>query len=330
MAVLFTAKLTIAQTSFETINLQGSETYWDGSDYSGVSDGFGLFDTLVYENNFVFPNQYDTTWGASWGYWSDGWAFSNQTADTLTGLTGNYSSYAGGANIGSKYAIGKQNSTLYFDSITGMGGVELYVTNVNYTAHSMLNGDAFAKQFGSIYDANGAVDGTNGEDWLLLTAIGYDINNNITDSVEFYLADYRFSDSTQDYIVKDWTVLGLAPLGNVAKVQFKLSSSDTGQFGMNTPAFFAIDDVAFFIIDGIDENSLETKIYPNPASELITIETNTSKGEIRIYDITGKLILSTIFNSNQAKIDVSHLDKGSYILVTSNNTSQSVSKIIIE
>ena len=68
---------------------------------------------------------------------------------------------------------------------------------------------SFGKQFGSQYDANGSVDGTDGEDWFLLKILCYNLSDVLVDSVELYLADYRFADNTQDYIQKDWTTVSL-------------------------------------------------------------------------------------------------------------------------
>jgi hypothetical protein len=111
----------------------------------------------------------------------------------------------------------------------------LYVTNNNYTYYSMLYGDAYAKQFGGA--------GGDDEDWFLLTITGKDELDEITGLVEFYLADYRFANNDFDYIVDGWEYVDLTGLGIVKSVEFGLSSSDTGEWGMNTPAYFVIDTV---------------------------------------------------------------------------------------
>ncbi|MCK4822507.1 DUF4465 domain-containing protein, partial [bacterium] len=73
----------------------------------------------------------------------------------------------------------------------------------------------------------------------------------VTSLIDFYLADYRFTDNSLDYIVKGWTWLDLSGFGNdVIGLQFALSSSDVGQWGMNTPAYFALDDVTTVPIPG--------------------------------------------------------------------------------
>ena len=91
----------------------------------------------------------------------------------------------------------------------------------------MTGGDTFAKKFGK-------------GDWFKLTITGYDANNNVTGTKEFYLADLR--DETTAYIIKDWRYVDLSCLGKVAKIGFALSSTDNGDYGMNTPAYFCFDN----------------------------------------------------------------------------------------
>ena len=319
----------LAQTAdLESVLTIPTEAFWDGSDMSGTSNGSGLFDTTFVDNEIEFANQYDTTWGATYGYWSQGWAFSDVTSDTLTGFNGLYSSYAGGANSGNNYAVGTNLSEL---TVTGNGVTVLstiYITNNNYAAHSMLTGDSFAKKFGSPNNAGGNPDGTNGEDWFLLTIVGYNLQGDVTDSVGFYLADYRFADSTQDYIVKNWTAVDLSSLGGVHKIQFKLSSSDNGQFGMNTPAFFAVDDVSHGTV-GIDEQSeVEFSCFPNPVSEVLTINTDVPGGRIALFDLTGKQLLSKQIINTTMTVDLSSFPHGVYNLVVSSENSRFSKKIV--
>lgn len=323
MTALFAATTISAQNAdFESISLSNN-SYWDGSDLTGTSDGFGLFDSVFTEGTHEFANQYDTTWGVSWGFWS-GWAFSNQTADTTTGLPGQYSSYAGGAYNGSNYAIGQDGSEI---NLAGAAGTWLRITNANYAAHSMLNGDDFAKQFGSPNDADGTTDGTNGEDWFLLTIVGYDLSDSVVDSIQFYLADYRFSDTAQDYIIKNWEYIDLTSLGSLGRIKFKLSSSDVGQFGMNTPAFFAIDDLLQAPI-GIEENKLSSHFYPNPTTDIVNIQTNSESGTIQIFDITGKQISSKNYTSKVFQLNISNFPAGTYYAVLSSEGVRQTTKIV--
>ena len=204
----------------------GGGAYYNGSDAAG---GFQSGD-------FWFSNNYD----ASWAFWS-GWAYSNTTDTTTAGSTNQYSAISGGgangsANYGIAYCGDPQvifgyNSGEYAQAIDGF-----YVTNTTYATLSMQNGDFYAKKFGGD-------DGTD-PDWFKLTVYGLDQNYESAGAgVEFYLADYRYADPVQDYIVTDWTWLDLSDLGSVYGLAFELSSSDNGQWGMNTPAYFAVDDL---------------------------------------------------------------------------------------
>ena len=111
-----------------------------------------------------------------------------------------------------------------------------YITNTTYAVQSMLQGDAYAKVFGG-EDGNDA-------DWFKLTIHGLDSDYNQTgNSVDFYLADYRFENNSQDYIIDEWTWIDLSGLGAVSGLSFEMSSSDGGDGrSMNTPAYFAMDN----------------------------------------------------------------------------------------
>jgi hypothetical protein len=113
----------------------------------------------------------------------------------------------------------------------------LYINNSTYAYKSMLYGDMFAKKFGGPTG--------NDPDFFLLTIKGYTNGLPLTDSVNFYLADYRFADNSLDYIVKDWTYVDLSVLSEADELEFNLTSSDIGVFGMNTPAFYCLDQLVF-------------------------------------------------------------------------------------
>lgn len=62
----------------------------------------------------------------------------------------------------------------------------------------------------------------------------------------------------------------------------------------------------------IEEKSL--KLYPNPASEFITVEYDGSEKVGTITDLAGRSITKFNLNGTQSTIDISELRKGSYIL----------------
>ncbi len=165
--------------------------------------------------------------------WS-GWTYSNMTDTTTPGYTNQYSAFTGGGFNSANYGVAYQgNPETTFASPIPLRGA--YFTNTTYAALSMLNGDQFAKKFG----------GPSGDDpdFFRLKISGFDSLGDPTGVVEFYLADYRFANNALDYIVDSWTFVDLSSLGTVARLSFRLESSDTGPFGINTPAYFAMDNL---------------------------------------------------------------------------------------
>jgi len=62
----------------------------------------------------------------------------------------------------------------------------------------------------------------------------------------------------------------------------------------------------------LPEESL--RIFPNPASSVLNIEYEGTIKQLRIFDITGKLVYSRKNDNNQARIDVGELKQGMYVL----------------
>ena len=295
--ILTTFFLTAQTTStFEDFNLP-SESFLNGSDGNG---GFS-------NGNIFLPNAYDDSFG-SW----TGWSISNTTNTTTPGFTNQYSAITGGGNNSTTFATaytggGRINLTLE-DAAAGEKAKGFYITNSTYAYLSMLNGDSFAKRFGGVTG--------NDPDYFLLTIKKYENDELSSDSVNVYLADYRFEDNAEDYILEEWTYVDLTPLGEADSLQFFLSSTDIGSFGMNTPAYFCIDD--FTTTDGITsvnnaEKGESFTLFPNPANDIIYLK-NKETGTVnyQIYDNFGRTVKTGSFE-NESRIDISFLARGIYV-----------------
>jgi hypothetical protein len=285
------------------------ESAWYGQDQ--VTDG----DTIYTSGSYNFENNYN----AGWGSWA-GWAVSNVTDNTTPGWANQYSAITGSGEAGSDqygicYATPWYSNKIYntFSGPEQVGG--MYVTNTTWAYYTMLNGDAFAKPFGADTNAQGMIDGTNGEDWFLLTIYGLGADSLYTgDSVNFYLADYRFANDADDYIVDQWTYVDLSSLGAVKGLDFVLSSTDTtGGFGMNNPAYFAMDNLTGVFASVKTENKNVLNAYPNPTSGNFTIETQ-GVSHISIYDINGVMVFQTTSPGDLFTMDLAELPTGVYVL----------------
>lgn len=201
--------------------------YWNGSDGSG-SFRIGI---ATFSNTF-------TDWGGGYTSW-DGFALSNITDIQTTGLSNQYSAFVlNPSNTPNIYAICYvygDNAKIIFDQPVQLSS--LLITNSTYTYWSMKNGDLYSKKFGGVSGAD--------PDWLKLTVKGYNTSGEEVKSAEFYLADYQFASPSNDYIIDNWQKVDLSLFDDISELRFYLSSSDTSDFGMNTPAYFCLDNLVF-------------------------------------------------------------------------------------
>lgn len=274
-------------------------TYWNGSSNpSGTTFQFG---------NLIFSNYYNTAWG---GYWQSGWAYGNVVDTTDLTYTNLYGAITGiGAENSNTYAIGQGGAkVILHENILGTVVNGFYITNASYTYGSLLNGDAFAKKFG----------GSSGTDpdWFKITIRKYLNGTLANDSVDFYLADFRFDNNEEDYIVKNWEWVNLTSLGNVDSLVFELSSSDNGQFGMNTPSFFCIDnmissDIELKLAKNLNYSS-DIKLYPNPLQgNTLQLVSDAKIKNVKIFDMLRNEIKANLINNF---VSFENIANGIYII----------------
>lgn len=282
---------------FEDIALP--DTFLNGSDGNG---GFA-------SGNVFLPNSYNTMF-SSW----TGWAISRDTDTTTPGFMNQYSAITGqGMDSSSNYAVFFSSSPGIMELRNEAAGAPVpgfYITNTTYTYLSLRDGDQFAKKFGGVTGDD--------PDFYVLTIKSYANGMISTDSVDFYLADYRFEDNSQDYIVDEWTYVDLSSLGNADSLWFKLNSSDTSSFGFNTPAYFCVDNIGDELTTGLfsaRQPQLAFSLYPNPAQEFIAIQDlKEINATFSIYTLDGKVLQPKTTIENGRAIDIQQLPAGAYLL----------------
>lgn len=207
-----------------------TEGFWRG-DTTGTPAGPGPWGGTQYIRDLTFqgaPNanfrNIYTDYGGGFGTWT-GFAVSNRTDLTTTGLANQYSVFAGsGAGGSSQFMVsyGTTNS-IRFAGPTSMLGAGASFTNTTYAALDMMQGSGFSKQF-------------TPADWFKLTITGYQAGS-ATGSTELFLASFG-------NILNTWQHVDFSTLGTVDELRFEMTSSDTDPvFGMNTPAYFALDNL---------------------------------------------------------------------------------------
>lgn len=196
-----------------------------------------------------FNNTFSTSFG---GIWS-GWAVSSTTDTTTPDFTNQYSAITGGGSGGSAtygvaFTFGDSVDPFHPDGsfvnlAAGTNPSSIDVTNTTYAYLAMRDGDpyGFSKKFGA-------------GDFFRLTISGFgSLGGTGTKIGE---VDFDLASGTN--ILSTWKTLDLSSLNGSASLRFGLESSDNDPtFGMNTPAFFAAD------------NLVAVRAVPEPASLLL-------------------------------------------------------------
>jgi len=311
VAVCFLCATSALAQDRQTLNLSGkltaAETFWAGEAVGTPVEGMYGTDYInsFSDGVFSFDNTYTTSdWGDSWS----GFAYTN-TSDVTTPDYTNMSAITGAGyddEIDDTYiltyaggeAIIKFNNRAMFKDLT------MYVTNATYAYLSMKEGDALAKKFGG-------VEGTD-PDSLILIATGYDADLQPTGKqARFALADFRFEDSDEDYIVNTWEEFDLSSLGAVSAISFSMETSDMEDFGgflyPNTPLYFCLDNLSG-IADGFIANDCSKVVaegsvyYANGALFVNGLE----GAEIQVFNVMGAMVATFSANGdNEAVLFVS-------------------------
>ena len=210
----------ITTADFEDVELS-SQGYW-----TPAQEG----EAQMMSKGWIFSNYYSSYF---WG----GFTASNRTDTSQDGLDAQYTAITGSGHNGSSnyavaYTYGSRTEITAADglahTVTGC-----YVTNNLWAYNHMLYGE-----YGLVF---GGSDGT-APDYFVLHATGKDSNGTTIGTLDFYLADYRFDNSEDDYILNTWEWFDLSSLGEVASISFSLESTIGNSGGMLTPAYFCMDD----------------------------------------------------------------------------------------
>lgn len=230
LAALVAGSIARAQVviDFQDLPLSTPQSYFNG-DPGNLTPGQSVTQPwtsggVAFANTFGI-DQYD---GFTYPYWS-GFAYSNVVDGTTNSFQNQYASYPGGGYAGSSiYAVAYSDAaSLTLPQATTVSGFR--IANTTYAALTMLNGDGYG--FTNPLPAGG---------WFRVTATGR-LGAVVTGSANYFLADLRGGSSSG--ILSTWDWFDLSSLGTVDRVDFAFTGSDVGTFGLNTPAYFAMDNL---------------------------------------------------------------------------------------
>ena len=277
--------------TFENLYLD-SESFWAGPDTKGTVMEGAYGDEMVgsfVSGSYQFSNSYNTSYGS----WS-GFAYSNRTATDFNTITPDqYNSVVGhGYDNSGNFAVAFNsgeikvlNSPLTGDSIRG-----LYITNSAYAANTILYAEDkdYAHKFGK-------------GDWMKVTFTGYHADGTEA-KVDYYLADYRSAKEADHYCLDTWQWVDLRPLGEVTSISFSLDGSDSGQWGLNTPAYFCLDNFNGNRVVG--EAAMQAAGGEIDLSKLFTFDDANATASYAFADALGEELKQNVTLSSDGKLTV--------------------------
>lgn len=89
----------------------------------------------------------------------------------------------------------------------------------------------------------------------------------------------------------------------------------------NTAATLSFDE-----IKSID--NIKVSLYPNPVNNIANISADESIDNLRVYDITGKVIMQHTPNKTDFRINVSDLSKGVYLVKINSGDREATTKLV--
>ena len=259
---------------------------------------------------------WDTSWG---GYWKNQWAFSRKNITTVEPSDFSKHLYAAKAGKGAEeqgevYAIGSQNAFFLNPDPIKQYVDGFYITNTTFAYNSMAFGDNFAKKF------------TAADKDSFVLNIHLFLNGKLQKTQQVILADFRSTDTTKHMLLDTWQWVGLN--ATTDSIQFELQSSDVGDFGINTPLYFALDKIAIIHTGSVNKiNTLTLSLYPNPATDKIHITEFAKVRSVEICDYRGMKLKA--MNLDGGQLDISALSEGMYwVRALMNDGSMATSSFI--
>ncbi len=300
---VFTLLMSFTMTAQFTADFENFELA-TGERINNDTTGLGFKSGVV-----SLPNVYTPTYDS----WS-GWAISSMMDTETPGFLNQYSSIVGSGFDGSStYAVafdfGENRIDIESEYNSGKGTVGMYVSNSTYAYLSMLEGDAFAKKFG----------GETGEDPDFLSIVFRGVTDGVvsSDSVEFFLADFRSNVADEDFILDDWSWVDLSSLGSVNSITINMKSSDVGAFGINTPLYFCVDNIEVEIdpLNTSFQSLKDIKVYPTLAEDNITIELQSPEtATLELISIGGMPIHKVEFIGGKVEMNLNQIPSGYYFI----------------
>ena len=263
--------------------------------------------SIVYSQEFMFSHS------CPYENYFNGFVASKVTAISASG---NYDDQFGCMAKGGYAGEGTPYLVAYWDSYSDAPDsrvCEVYSSSSYYTLGFYVCNSPYA--YYAIQNGNGYANKFEQGDWFKLIAHGADEFGEEVGSVEYYLADYRSENPDEWKLNDSWEWVDLRSLGKVLSVYFTMESSDTGDYGINTPVYFCLDK---YTVSDEKPSSVEeataaaVKVYYNRAEGAVRVE-SAEPVMAAVYNMNGALVMQQLVEGT-ASLDMTACPAGVYVV----------------
>jgi hypothetical protein len=238
----------------------------------------------------------------------------------------------------------------------GAGPFTFSFSNAGTTSSSTTYNLCAGTYVATVVDANGCVATVSGTVMPLNSSIGDTIilNGNITTDSSFIGADSSdwinncsiyydsiisgyisgFSALSNDSVIVDWVLNYLNGDSVIVTANYSLNAG-SGTYLLTLllycpqksgPKYLIVNSEFDFEASSLLESSFESlNLYPNPANEFISIDGLNVDSIYEIVDLSGKILCRGKYD---ARIDISTLSKGTYLVNVTNKNKKAVLRLI--
>lgn len=199
------------------------------------------------------------------------------------------------------YLVAFPKSEITFNTGKSYEVIGAYFNLNTYTFYSILYGDGYSRAF------------TEGDE-LTLTVHGVDAEEN-EKTVDITLASFTNGCLTA---ATNWKYVDLSTLGEVEELYFTMSSTDSGEWGMNTPGYFCLDKLTVKEASGSsmiakESISKDKGISYDSTTKCVNLGNNNFAV---VYDSLGRRVMTS---SDTSIFSVENLPAGIYVVKTTDS-----------
>lgn len=97
-------------------------------------------------------------------------------------------------------------------------------------------------------------------------------------------------------------------------VLFTITTNEVPGEGSTNDDLFVDDIELIYNPDRIEEDEIVCSLFPNPTSDLLTINAIDVVEAVQVYDLTGRLLMETAAHSTSLALSLIHIPSGTYLI----------------